>query len=561
MSGDADVTIDIGKYPGKSPEDGGPTYDDGDVTISLEDSPGLTGYKRLTHKPNGGGKIGKIKKGMALKGLDDISETSVSIYYWVGDEEYKIPILIKLGNYSNGRYYTTADGETWTKRGDITSENLLWNLEYQNCKRNKHHVADINQKITTSDDSRIYDCQICGYTDINLKRDSKKFGKYNCVEYTHISSEYFGNIRNGPRTIHSSVGIVQQISVFWYHSYPKLLYYKSKEDHYWLKLQNGDKEWSREEGLARDPQTEDPSTIQKFLESYSIPKVVLDISRRKDEIYQPTGNTLYFIVRESRISETGFFKFRHTRNPSNQPFKIKGLSHNDKTLKGITSSEVLKSVSAFYSSTSPTSREKLLMVELEPHSGVSQYFERPNSSGELWTKLNREGETTATKLDEEALKEKLEKLKEEHGIKEEDNSSTTENIYTRPEYTQSEDTNHTEFGQGEDTEDIQDEYFSYTYHPPNRVHPKKPPSVPTKISPKRPNPKDTKPKSTNHPSSGQPTTVSGDSKNTEYSSSSEVGVAVGTVLGCFIGVCLLLFAVKKIGPSVRTYWTRRRSHL
>ncbi|AFZ79818.1 hypothetical protein BEWA_026670 [Theileria equi strain WA] len=151
------VSVDVGIHPGT----GGRavtnnkgvytyTYKDRTITISEERRDTLPGYKAIKHQKTVGESCSLYQGATEFHGFVDLkSYGDIYAYFWQGDDDYKVPLVIQLGDADN-YYISDVNSTTWRRAYGITFRTLkndtLKNLlDRENCKKNRAHVMEISK--------------------------------------------------------------------------------------------------------------------------------------------------------------------------------------------------------------------------------------------------------------------------------------------------------------------------------------------------------------------------------------------------------------------------------
>ncbi|AFZ80799.1 hypothetical protein BEWA_002060 [Theileria equi strain WA] len=398
MSGN--VTIDINNRPGGGVEkdDKGYYYEsDGGGIVNLTSAwyPELEGtYRKLTHTPKNGQKISTINKGgTPQEGFTDLSSySSVSVYYWSGDNGFSKPLLIQLGTGDN-ECYTTTNGNNWGKDSGITSGNLREKLNKQNCGKNKAHVVDLSQKKNNHN----YQCPGCQIQRINVFYSSIA----SIISSTHsigrsISVTSFKNSDTWQRGL-PSLKDVSTVMVYWngYGNTPLIIAQQAGKQRFFRKNKDYVNSWI------------EVSTGQNDLPDGETPTLAtLDLSRPAGTYNDGVGN-INVTVRNGSIGD-GYWRYQYSL--CGGLFKVTQVSHNNALLTGVSSQDPLYSISAYYYA-DILDLEKLLLIELRS-SGSSKYtyvyFHRSSKAADEWSNYPESGGET-TRLQGNDLTQKLKK--------------------------------------------------------------------------------------------------------------------------------------------------------
>ncbi|EKX73060.1 hypothetical protein BEWA_016210 [Theileria equi strain WA] len=141
-SGRADRTYEKGVYTY--------TYKGRTIKISEEKPEKLPGYKVTRHQKTTGESCSLYHGAIEFHGFVDlIKYTDVYVYFWEGDDDYKVPLVIQLGDADN-YYISDVNSTKWKRAYGITFRTLkndtLKNLlDQENCKKNGAHVMDISK--------------------------------------------------------------------------------------------------------------------------------------------------------------------------------------------------------------------------------------------------------------------------------------------------------------------------------------------------------------------------------------------------------------------------------
>ncbi|EKX73943.1 hypothetical protein BEWA_039810 [Theileria equi strain WA] len=270
------VVIDLGNYPNARGFSGSGktyTYDNGCVTITLNESPiGLPGYKSVTHKPtNGKDIIGRIVHNLTPQDgfSNNLSEyPSVSVFYWSGDNSFRNPLLVQLGE--KNEYYTDGGSGSWEKENE--EKELLNLLDEINCTWSSAHIIDIHEKSVPS-----YNCSSCQNSITLISRSINN--KYTRV--THSPGGLVGRLKNGSQNI-TDIPITKNFSAVYVYWYPKdekpLLIRLSPEDEsksttLWYKREPNGNTWTKV----------DSSLPSDHMDCKNILKLLKEVSPNQDE--------------------------------------------------------------------------------------------------------------------------------------------------------------------------------------------------------------------------------------------------------------------------------------
>ncbi|AFZ80193.1 hypothetical protein BEWA_030460 [Theileria equi strain WA] len=401
------VTIDINNRPGSTGDQvqkdgkGGYFYrtdDGGKVLLTDEWYPDLEGtYRKFTHRPRDG-KISKINKGgESQTGLGTLTTyDSVSVYYWSGDNSFSNPLLIQL--CEGDKYYTTTGNNTWSKQNSITFDKLKQGLDKENCLKNKAHIVKIAEKPSSSTTYQCFSCR----ASIQVYPGSDSSG--DTTYYGHTITSVSGFKNGGKWQVgFPSIRGVGVIFVYWDTSEqkPVLIRYQTGNPRYFRKSAENGTSWI--EVSNAPPAPNQASSLQT-------PTLPLDLSNTDGKYnYQGTTNIIMAVLL-SHISD-GYSKFEHSFRGT--PFKVTEIKHGQTTqLSGISSSNPLLSVSAYYLGDSPN-LSKLLLVELRSsgRGTTYKYFYRVQKDGNNWTEFKGPGGKTGQQLVGSSLKRALDELK------------------------------------------------------------------------------------------------------------------------------------------------------
>ncbi|EKX72739.1 hypothetical protein BEWA_012980 [Theileria equi strain WA] len=402
------VTIQIGYYP-KSGDNvkldtKGYYYESGKVRVNLTDEwfPDPEGiYRKFTHTPEDSCTIGDIKKGgTSQNGFGALSSySSVSVYYWLLDNEHEKPLLIQLG--SENEYYIYS-GNTWSKDGGINTTTLKSKLDKENCTKNGAHVVDLSQKHGNSSGTTC-ECPSCNRPSFQVYKSSDSGGTpYYGHTITSISGfKNFGTWQRGLPSIRA-VGV---IFVYWYNSGTNPLlsvYQRTGNPRFFRKSADNVNSWI--EVTDKSPPKETLPT----------PQIPLDLSKSSGITYDGGSSSISITVLVSPISD-GYSKFEHSFRGTS--FTISEIKHGQTTqLSGISSSNPLLSVSAYYLGVNdPKTLPMPLLVELRSSgSNTFKYFCRETKDAHTWSKYSGSGGGTG-QLRDNALKQALDTLKKAPG--------------------------------------------------------------------------------------------------------------------------------------------------
>ncbi|AFZ79283.1 hypothetical protein BEWA_021310 [Theileria equi strain WA] len=308
------VIVDISKHSGSGvgqiqSDDKGYYYESNGGRVNLTDDwyPDPEGtYRKLTHTPKGG-KIGSINKGgTPQEGFPDLTGyTSVSVYYWSGDNSFSNPLLIQLG--IGNEYYTTNGRDSWDNDNQISTTNLKDKLNEQNCKKNKAHIVDLSKQGSGTP----YECPSgCNRANIHVyKSDSSG----DTITYGHTITSVSGfKDGNTWQLGLPSIKGVNLIKVYWKASgetNPIFILYQTSRQRYFRRNAGGGNSWI------------EVTTSSK--ETLRIHNLALDLSNT-DGTYSFGGANIKMAVLLSHIGD-GCRKFEHSLRGG--LFTVNGVSH------------------------------------------------------------------------------------------------------------------------------------------------------------------------------------------------------------------------------------------
>ncbi|EKX74211.1 hypothetical protein BEWA_042490 [Theileria equi strain WA] len=437
-----------------------------DTTISVSFSETIhTIYKRYKHSP--------VTKDISAIRLLSTKTTSTNIpfespiyrneyseahvYFWEGDNRHRNPLLLelKLTTSTFHSYYILSDGETdkkWKTESGITANTLRENLNKQNCGRNSAHIVKISEK-GSSGGGTSYNCPSCSLKQVRVtKYDASDYS------YSHHISEGFSRFED-KKTEHTGFTFtarIYSVYVYWYPSGPEgipLLIYL-QESNKWYQRQTLDStKWT---DVPRDKKPsdykDDPTKIQGLLKDI-LPTVTINVGEGKQltsggsgEYEDPSGEgeekEQIKVTRKDIEVDGGTVKYTSFTHCilKKDGFILGGIKYDESTtLSGITSSDILKHVTAYYyKGVSNFKFEDLLMIGFEKRGACSNnyaYYSR-DDKGSTWTllpdqKSELENPGLTQKLTEIKKKLEAEKNKSQNGAAGGHSSASSQNFGDR----------------------------------------------------------------------------------------------------------------------------------
>ncbi|AFZ79838.1 hypothetical protein BEWA_026870 [Theileria equi strain WA] len=383
-------------------------------------------YERFTHKPGGGidrMRLLSTKKGGTSIPFEDpmIYTTPYSeayVYFWEGDSSHTSPLILQLGEST----FYKLHGKKWKHESGINEGTLKKKLDKENCAWNQAHVAKIAEKGTGSGTN--YQCIGCSKP-ITV-RNYPVIGYSYSIHY--IAGSYIRRFKDGG-TEQIELALTGKISSVYVYHYPltdgiPLLIRLSGSSAIWFEKESIDSNnWKQ---ISNNPQGNylgNNTNILKLLRA-KLPTVTIDLGKTNatsgsdTEYHYPSGEDEKdkINVTINKLAE-GFIGFSHSvLNKS--AFILGGVKYGEGTaFSGISSSSILKGVTAYYDGNGPEFQlENLLMVKLEKRGTGSnnyEYYTRgdEDKDGTTWTVLEGFGKTE--KLETSELTTKLKNLKEE----------------------------------------------------------------------------------------------------------------------------------------------------
>ncbi|EKX72199.1 hypothetical protein BEWA_046630 [Theileria equi strain WA] len=388
----------------------------GRVNIDIESRPNLIYYRVITHTPEGGHSIETIKSTHCLTNFSPppSNKTSVTVFYSLSDPTHETPLIVEFGDLKN-EYYTTEDGNKWTKARNITVEHLKKHLDEQNCKRRNFHVIDISKKSSASD----YKCPGCN-EQVSVSSFSPTSGY---TYYTHsIRDYYIGELRYNTedQTGLTCSSMITKVHVYWYKDDEKpLLICLSGGNSFWYKREAlSSKAWT-EVSKDRPSSISDEPNILRILLGYHSPEVTINVGYRngldrsgKSSTYRDNSETISIRRDDVMVGNksTGYIGFTHSVSGKSW-FKVREIKHGETQLTSIKLPCIFTSVEVYYHGKDPSDEKKLLLIGLEKMNGQNKhvYYSRPLVTGGTWAM-----EEHSIQLEQNKLRQMLDALKMAH---------------------------------------------------------------------------------------------------------------------------------------------------
>ncbi|EKX73346.1 hypothetical protein BEWA_054020 [Theileria equi strain WA] len=416
------VTIDIDKtLKSGTLNDGGKRYYNDEehnerVDVILTESlQNLPEYVTLTHKPTNGDTIGNIKySNYKARSSGSGTHTTLIVYYWSGDTEYKNPLVVKLSGEKE-KYYTTDTSTSGKERnpricslftnfsqcGSDTKINdiaLKDTLDKQNCKRNEAHILNLSQNGSTT-----YPCpsgcqkQISvsthGYSDFT-------YSTHYIPGYGNLSVSGFkeGSIwQVGLPSIRS----ISSITVYFISNTntPIVINYNKGGEKYFRRNKSTGNTWT---AVSQD------KALKLLNDQEYYPKVTIKLSMPANAPYPDEGTKINITVRSSFI-EGGYYISRHSL--CGGLFKVTQVKHGQgTTLEGISSNYPIESVTAYYNGDDYITKDPIL-VELAVKNTSKTgyiYYGKSTAQDNSWRAFLNSG----TRHNEAYLRKKLKSMRE-----------------------------------------------------------------------------------------------------------------------------------------------------
>ncbi|EKX72551.1 hypothetical protein BEWA_050190 [Theileria equi strain WA] len=420
MTGNS-VDVDLNYHPGKTgqvsviSQGRRYSYKIASVTVTInvtEYLSDITTYKKLTYtsdKP----KIQSIKNNSQDTNMPISDRSTFDVYYWIGDSDYKTPLIVKLEK--DNCYEYDSRTSQW-KKDVVASVNLGKGLDIQNCTWNKAHQLDISQTSGT------YNCTspACDKK-FTIKPDETNKTTHQYIKYTFTpqtpenpSFLYFTD-KYSEQTGFSYPRNVKYVNTYWKTSSPgPLIHYKSQEKNIWYKKATDANKWEEISGFGIDELSEDNAVVIKRLiyDNY-LPTIKIDVSQTNtpQPTYTDRSSNETINVTKPGDDLKDYDQFTH-KPKDNIYFKLGEVKHGDNTtLQGIETQGVFASVTAYYWNSDKNHKTPLL-IELVTAENTSKYtyYNKKTKNSKEWTKLFRSDGRT-TEIGDNDLKPILDELK------------------------------------------------------------------------------------------------------------------------------------------------------
>lgn len=326
------VEININKVPGIGgvTSKGRDTYSYSinsiQVTIKVEECTSeITKYKKLSYTPNSG-KISKIKKGGVPlnefnNALQDV--TTVSVYYWTGDREYKTPLLVQPGTEKTYYYYNTTREAKWEKDSQAPND-LKDKLDKQNCKRNKAHQIELNNKDNNNKETscNAKGCNQKFYIESTQKSEYTKY-QFKPKTSDNVQYMYFTSGYNGIHTGLSYPKGLQSVSVYWKtrQTKPSIIHYNSNGTNQWYRLTDTANNWKQiPSESVKFVGENDSEIIKNLIDGKYPPTITVNIENGRDvsgdgqfSTYPDAGKKINVARKDVMVDEntTEYTSFTH----------------------------------------------------------------------------------------------------------------------------------------------------------------------------------------------------------------------------------------------------------
>ncbi|EKX72440.1 hypothetical protein BEWA_049070 [Theileria equi strain WA] len=505
------VTVYINNHPGRGvgQDENGYYYIDnsgGRVYLTDEWYPDPEGtYRKITHSLKGEYKIGSIKKErQELKTFPNLeSHTSVSVFYWSGDNGFSNPLLIQLGEGEN-EYYTNPKGlNNWEVDGTATPD-LRKKLDEQNCLKNKAHIVDLSKK-----DKATYSCPSCNTKSIRVYSPGTYYG--HTIATSGLSLAGFKDTGTWQAGL-PSLKSVETVKVYWNKSGNNPIVIAQQ-------VSGTGTKWFRRNGGNVNTWTQVVTDPTPTGSTFPTPQITIDLSMKASASYADKTAKVNITVRSSHI---GYCYYRYQHSLCGGPFKVTQVTYNKASLSGIEFSPEtpMDSVSAYYYGDDPEKKENLLLIELSSSgSNTYKYFCKGTKDANIWT----DGGTG--KLTGQPLRNKLDELKKKHPLQ-----PPKSQLPPNPP----------------------------TPEPPKQIH------APSSHAGRSPSPT-TKNEQGHHENKAHIHNHSakdvGKTPTSAKRNSTPSGVIAAGVVGGIVCVVILSLLIWRIGPSLKTYMASRRRPL